>query len=188
MYCAPEVYFQGDRRDRKADVYSLGCVFLEMATVMCGVSLAQFHDFRQQKPTGNRAYAANQGNILRWITYLTTKRSVASSSFISDVSSKALKWSFIMLDPEVERRPSSFELANLALVSPTGCPSCRHHRHVIKHLVPDTWYDLISNLGRLQEDLSSSFNFTWEQARDACGPVEMLGSEIKAFISDASID
>jgi serine/threonine protein kinase len=190
MYCAPEVYFGGHRRDRKADVYSLGCIFLEMATVICGVSLAEFHDFRQQERTGKRAYAANQHNILRWIAYLTTKAPVIGSSFSSEVASRALKWSLLMVDPEAERRPSSFELANMVFLSLTGCSSCRSDPHFINYPEPDTWYDLIFNLGRLQEGdlLSSSFDFTWEQAWDTCGPIETLGYEIKAFIRDISID
>jgi serine/threonine protein kinase len=35
-YCSPEVY-DGEPRGRAADVFSLGCVFLEIATVIQGL-------------------------------------------------------------------------------------------------------------------------------------------------------
>ena len=36
MYCAPEVLLENGRRGRAADIYSMGCIFLEMSTVLLG--------------------------------------------------------------------------------------------------------------------------------------------------------
>ncbi|KAF7945065.1 hypothetical protein EAE96_009845 [Botrytis aclada] len=47
MYSAPEV-ISDDRRGRPADVYSLGCVFAEMATVAGGERIKDFHEYRSQ--------------------------------------------------------------------------------------------------------------------------------------------
>lgn len=47
MYSAPEVVHE-DRRGRPADVYSLGCVFSEMVTVINQRGIEEFHDFRSE--------------------------------------------------------------------------------------------------------------------------------------------
>jgi serine/threonine protein kinase len=47
MYSAPEVVHE-DRRGRPADVYSLGCVFSEMITVINKRGIEEFHDFRSE--------------------------------------------------------------------------------------------------------------------------------------------
>ncbi|TGO81137.1 hypothetical protein BPOR_1325g00010 [Botrytis porri] len=47
MYSAPEVV-SDDRRGRPADIYSLGCVFAEMATVADGERIEDFHEYRSQ--------------------------------------------------------------------------------------------------------------------------------------------
>jgi serine/threonine protein kinase/tetratricopeptide (TPR) repeat protein len=45
LYSPPEVMSEG-RRGRSADVFSLGCVFSEIATVIAGKTIADFHKFR----------------------------------------------------------------------------------------------------------------------------------------------
>lgn len=47
MYSAPEV-IEEDRRGRSADIFSLGCVFAEMTTVIHGRKVEDFHDFRSE--------------------------------------------------------------------------------------------------------------------------------------------
>ncbi len=62
-YCAPEVARQ-DTRGRTADIYSLGCVFVEIYTVICGKTV--------QALTLNRGgpYHQNYTNIRLWLNYL----------------------------------------------------------------------------------------------------------------------
>ncbi|KUJ22734.1 uncharacterized protein LY89DRAFT_308998 [Mollisia scopiformis] len=71
MYCAPEI---ADRRGASfiagaSDVYSLGCVFLEMATVLHRESLV---DFEQLRAFGSKdaAYHRNPRKSLSWIDHL----------------------------------------------------------------------------------------------------------------------
>ena len=73
-YCAPEVY-DGEPRGRAADVFSLGCVFLEIATVIQGCSLDEFAEFRSHRTNhrdfnDDESYHANLDNIAKWIEKL----------------------------------------------------------------------------------------------------------------------
>jgi serine/threonine protein kinase len=48
MYCAPEVV-AWDKRSRSADIFSLGCVFTEIATSLASVEISDYYDFRCQE-------------------------------------------------------------------------------------------------------------------------------------------
>lgn len=67
MYCAPEVA-AWESRGRKADVFSLGCVFLEMLTVGLGFHLQDFASFRETD--GSQAYHRCLDPTLRWLLHL----------------------------------------------------------------------------------------------------------------------
>src|SRR6185295_7068579 len=62
-YCPPEALNQG-RRGRASDIFSLGCCFLEMATVM--IISGQLGALRQR----DLVYAEKEEHVLRWIYYL----------------------------------------------------------------------------------------------------------------------
>lgn len=64
MYCAPEVAAE-QPRGRKADVFSLGCVFLEMLTIVCRKSFGDFAAWRGS--SGSQAYHVNHDLVLRWL-------------------------------------------------------------------------------------------------------------------------
>lgn len=71
MYCAPEIL---DRRGLSfvagaSDIYSLGCVFLEMATVIHRQSLPAFEKFRAFG-SSNATYHQNPKKSLLWIQHL----------------------------------------------------------------------------------------------------------------------
>ncbi|KAI9801905.1 MAG: hypothetical protein M1833_002219 [Piccolia ochrophora] len=56
-------------RGPKSDVYSLGCIFLEMETILQGRSLAEFE--RHRTVDGNGSYSHNSAQVQSWIDGLT---------------------------------------------------------------------------------------------------------------------
>ncbi|PQE23209.1 kinase-like domain-containing protein [Rutstroemia sp. NJR-2017a BVV2] len=74
MYSAPEV-IANDRRGRPADMFSLGCVFAEMASVVNGKTVEEFEDYRtvpieDEPETLTSVYHATTPRILAWFTDL----------------------------------------------------------------------------------------------------------------------
>lgn len=75
IYCAPEVA-KFEMWGRAADIFSLGCVFLEMQTVLCCCTIEQLEDFR----TGNMddsmdmSYQQNLPRVLEWCSQLRNKQ------------------------------------------------------------------------------------------------------------------
>jgi tetratricopeptide (TPR) repeat protein len=70
MYCAPEVIEQG-RRNRAADVFSLSCVFADMAvwaTGHEGLGIRKWHDYRETefKNMPTNAYHASLSKVEQW--------------------------------------------------------------------------------------------------------------------------
>jgi serine/threonine protein kinase len=68
-YCAPEVA-RWEPRGRAADIYSLGCVFLEMCTVYRGLSLVDFDNFRTKNE--DRSFQNCPEKIVLWMIKLET--------------------------------------------------------------------------------------------------------------------
>jgi serine/threonine protein kinase len=66
-YCAPEVA-RLEPRGRAADVYSLGCVFLEINTVSCRLSLAALEEFTVNNE--DRSYQNNPQKMREWMLKL----------------------------------------------------------------------------------------------------------------------
>ncbi|KAH7382128.1 kinase-like domain-containing protein [Pyrenochaeta sp. MPI-SDFR-AT-0127] len=64
-YCAPEVYGY-EKRGRSADMFSLGCVFLEILTVVCGKTLHDFADARRGDGE-DESFHANLERISAWV-------------------------------------------------------------------------------------------------------------------------
>jgi serine/threonine protein kinase len=74
-YCAPEVY-QEESRGRSADVFSLGCVFLEIFTVAQGISLDEFAEFRSHiidhlDEERDYSFHGNLDKVSQWIDKLS---------------------------------------------------------------------------------------------------------------------
>jgi hypothetical protein len=67
MYCAPEIA-ASQPRGRKADVFSLACVYAEMLTVFCGGTLQSFAEWRGLE--GPQAYHKSLENTLRWLFHI----------------------------------------------------------------------------------------------------------------------
>jgi ankyrin repeat protein len=68
-YCAPEVFDQ-DLHGRPADIFSLGCVFLEMHTVLCRRTLDEFATYHSQD-SGTEAFHANLPRVIEWVDQLS---------------------------------------------------------------------------------------------------------------------
>ncbi|KAI9802307.1 MAG: hypothetical protein M1833_001813 [Piccolia ochrophora] len=67
-YCAPEVA-NYDGRGRAADVYSLGCVYLEMMSVVAGKSMVDVRDYFGDE-YGEDAFHENPDKVASWIVVL----------------------------------------------------------------------------------------------------------------------
>ncbi|PSN61247.1 kinase-like protein [Corynespora cassiicola Philippines] len=64
-YCAPEVY-DYQAHGRSADIFSLGCVFSEILTVISGSDLENFHDFLSESL--DSSYHNNVDRLHDWLT------------------------------------------------------------------------------------------------------------------------
>ncbi|KAF2117391.1 ankyrin repeat-containing domain protein [Lophiotrema nucula] len=69
LYVAPEVG-RHQPRDTSSDIWSLGCVFLEIATILSGKSLQSKADFFGSLDSPSAAYWLNHEAIRRWLTSL----------------------------------------------------------------------------------------------------------------------
>lgn len=103
LYCAPEVA-QFMPRNSKSDIWSLGCVFLEMTTVLAGFSVNDMQLFFRKTNDDSRFYS-NIGIIPDWVTVL---RSKSGSEY-----NTPLKWVTEMLRFGLADRPSAQALFNL---------------------------------------------------------------------------
>ncbi|KAH0560054.1 hypothetical protein GP486_003427 [Trichoglossum hirsutum] len=130
MYCSPEVATES-RRGRSSDVFSLGCVFLEMVTVLMwdyGVSIEELHKFKQKN--GKLAYSSNLDKTLEWILGLVARiklRSPGEARTLDEVLRNdihdlpcgerqlcfALEWCVAMLQPRRSDRASASRIAQL---------------------------------------------------------------------------
>ncbi|KAH0545425.1 hypothetical protein FGG08_000566 [Glutinoglossum americanum] len=107
LYCAPEVYSH-DKRGRSADVFSLGCVFLEMCTVLAGESVDAFADFRclENEHDGDESFHGNPAQVGKWISKLRDERPTRFLPKILDCTKH-------MLRPILTERPSATDLVSL---------------------------------------------------------------------------
>jgi ankyrin repeat protein len=95
-YCSPEVYNE-DLRGRSADVFSMGCVLLEIWTVWAGESLEDFAESRSNDK--HRSYQANLPAVMQWIGRL------ANLVRILNLDSKTLLTSLEILQKMLEVNP-----------------------------------------------------------------------------------
>jgi serine/threonine protein kinase len=64
LYAPPELISR-NKRLRSGDVFALGCVYLEMMTVMKALTLQQFRSYRARED-GNVAFHATLGKVASW--------------------------------------------------------------------------------------------------------------------------
>lgn len=101
-YCAPEVFHYA-RRGRAADVFSLGCVFLEIMTVCANHHVQDLAD-KRRGDGDDESYHANLGSVAAWIkdTLMVSSSRLLANELLPLVQR--------MLDQEPDRRPSATEL------------------------------------------------------------------------------
>ncbi|KAJ4299820.1 hypothetical protein N0V90_005066 [Kalmusia sp. IMI 367209] len=106
-YCAPEV-FGRDPRNTKSDVWSLGCVFLEMITVCKGYVIEELNDFLLDASAG----ASGQGlwcaldAMNAWLVKIRSEKNDSADDI-------PLGWITTMIRPEREDRTKASELVKL---------------------------------------------------------------------------
>ncbi|KAI9747624.1 MAG: S-(hydroxymethyl)glutathione dehydrogenase, partial [Chaenotheca gracillima] len=114
-YVAPEI--AGSKaRGRSSDVFSLGCVFAEVLTVLSRMRLAAFASYLG--PPGSRAYCAHPEKVLRWLFHTRALHvSNQSSSQSKDKGSyfdydSMWSSSVLMQHPTPELRPMAYQVAS----------------------------------------------------------------------------
>jgi serine/threonine protein kinase len=126
MYCAPEVLKENGRRGRASDIFSLGCIFLEISTVLLlhSGALKMWSDHREGSGSGSRLYSNCSSQILQWIRYLWCYAEMILQNinpFPELVDARyfgveSTKIAFLMLDPNPKTRITARQL--VALLQP----------------------------------------------------------------------
>jgi len=101
IYCAPEVA-RWEKRNSSSDIWSLGCVFLEILTVLNGQSIQNMRQIFKSKTESQRFYE-NTLHVHEWIRGLSMKP--ASTIHVGP-------WIERMLQEEPTKRPTANALYN----------------------------------------------------------------------------
>jgi serine/threonine protein kinase len=107
-YCSPEVAAE-DIRGRSADIFSLGCVFAEMISVLAGRTIEEFEEAHTDD---GPSFHRNIGMVHVWLQGLVYPFGNQHSSSEAEGISRARENIFAMLDKEKNKRPSAAELSN----------------------------------------------------------------------------
>jgi serine/threonine protein kinase len=102
LYCAPEVAGYKPR-NTASDVWSLGCVFLEIATVLAGLEVEEMQQFFRTT-NGDYRFYTNIGIIPNWSSFIASKLPPGDDAPLEWVSE------MLLLDPS--ERPSTTYLVN----------------------------------------------------------------------------
>lgn len=104
MYCAPEVAAEFQKRNSSSDIWSLGCVFLEMLTVVKGFSINDLRiAFRSNSET--RAFYKNVRIAHGWL-YTKLHDSVPKHQ------KTVAQWTLSMLLEDPDARPKAITLSH----------------------------------------------------------------------------
>jgi serine/threonine protein kinase len=114
LYCAPEVaYYQ--KRNSSSDIWSLGCVFLEMITILVGLKIEYLQSYFREK-NGNYRFYTNIDMIPGWVERLK------SSSALEDAT--PLEWAMEMLQSDAAQRPTAAALYQSVGTMERFCGNC----------------------------------------------------------------
>ncbi|EKG22289.1 hypothetical protein MPH_00356 [Macrophomina phaseolina MS6] len=104
-YAAPEV-LRDDKRNSSSDIFSLGCVFLELATYLFGHDVDELNQHCLSHGQKIMIFADNRGAIESWIEKIRLPEAPKADSKILDLI-------FTMMDPEKEYRPTASEISTI---------------------------------------------------------------------------
>ncbi|CAM1504709.1 Fc.00g023000.m01.CDS01 [Cosmosporella sp. VM-42] len=99
-YAAPEVV-RVEARNESADTWSLGCVFLEMLTVLKGKTVEEMRSFFLKR-NDNYHFYANVDGVVAWADRL--------QSIAPETDNAVLGWVKSMLQPDPTARPTAAQL------------------------------------------------------------------------------
>ena len=110
-YCAPEVA-AGKRRGRMADIWSLGCVFAEMITVVLGRSIDDLHSYLGFKESNDRyaTYYRSSKGLSLWLRLLSNQASSRFHGMIARICEQ-------MLQRDPSARPSACKVHHVLIAS-----------------------------------------------------------------------
>lgn len=100
MYAAPEVVLV-EKRNTAAELWSLGFVFLEMATVLKGKTVQDMQDYFEES-SGSQCFHNNIDHIATWVDGLRQVKKANDNA--------ALNWALSILQEEQQRRPTAASL------------------------------------------------------------------------------
>ncbi|KAK7915042.1 heat shock protein SSB [Apiospora marii] len=112
MYAAPEV-MQSQPRNEAADIWSLGCVFFEMATVIKGRTVADLRDTHFLPRTESRFFCHNVEHLAAWA------ESLRAHGHPED--DMAFGWARRMLQEQPGKRPTARSLCNFIAEESAAC-------------------------------------------------------------------
>ncbi|KAI9768912.1 MAG: hypothetical protein M1835_006781 [Candelina submexicana] len=128
VYCAPEVKnynISGDSRGRAADVFSMGCVFLEMVTILLNKSLDVFIEHRSDGSNEDGSFCGNLNLVASWMLILREASRTAGgwSDWVPNTSDRIQPKVLLdiierMLQKDPGVRPKAAELSESLGVNP----------------------------------------------------------------------
>lgn len=105
QYCAPEVGREGQSRNSTADIWSLGCVFLEMMTVLKGRQVEEIPSFLRERGPQSTSYGERLADVLLWIKILEAEN--------DNVTNEPFEWIRDMLHSDPRSRPEAGKLRQI---------------------------------------------------------------------------
>jgi serine/threonine protein kinase len=129
-YKAPEIDLQGGRIGRAADIFSLGCVFLEVATVIRSNEKGELDRFKvqRQKHTNSEVYALCPSVLLQWISMCRRYCTDSSPLFRQLALKEFTHLAFLMLDPNPKTRIRARQL--VAMISTASASTPMEHQRI----------------------------------------------------------